>query len=74
MRRMKVIMKNLKRIWLAVAMSCIVTASVFAIDQGNGQKPPPPPKKEHPLVVVPDKKPPQNDGGKKGGDDKRGKP
>jgi hypothetical protein len=72
---MKVIMKNLKRIWLAATMACIVTAGVFAQDQRNGQKPqPPPPKKEHPLVDVRDKKPPQNDGGKKGGDDKRGKP
>jgi hypothetical protein len=73
---MKVIMKNLKRMWLALTMSCIVSAGVFAQDQKNGQKPPP---KENPpkVEVAPQKNPPsqRNDGGKKGGDDnKRGKP
>jgi hypothetical protein len=70
-------MKPLKRTVLALAMSCIVSAAVFAQDQKNGQKPPP--KEVTPKVdVAREKNPPQqrgNEGEKRGGNDnRRGKP
>jgi hypothetical protein len=67
MRRLNVIMKNLKRMLMTAMMLCIVSVSAFA---QKDQKPPPP-KPDPPRVVVAPKPdpPPNNNGGgeKKGG-------
>ena len=70
-------MKALKQILLAMAMLCIVSASVFAfdpLDQRDDQKKPP--KPDRPVVVVKPKPnpPPDNRDQEKKRDNKRGKP
>jgi hypothetical protein len=63
MRRLQVIMKDLKRILMTATMLCFVTVSVFA--EGQRDKPPPPQKPTPPKVVAPSKPepPPNNNGG-----------
>jgi hypothetical protein len=67
-------MKELKRILLAVTMTCIVSTSLFAFDQGDDQKRPP--KPDRPVVVVKPRPspPPNNSQDNKRNDNKRGRP
>lgn len=73
-------MKKLKRMLMAVMIFCIMSASAFALDQKDGQKPPPKGDGDNARVHVEDKNkpaPPRDDnrGDKKGGgDNKKGKP
>jgi hypothetical protein len=76
MRRPHVIMKELRRILLAVMMLGVLAAGVFAEDQDRGQKLPP--KVNPPKVKVKDKEKPPPDngqrGGKRGDENRRGRP
>ena len=73
MRRMRIIMKELKRMITAAAMFCIVATGAFAQNQKDDQKRPP-----KPPEVVKEKereRPPNRDQHQdKGNENKRGKP
>jgi hypothetical protein len=76
MRRPHVMMRELKRITLAVMMLCVLFVSAFAFDQWEDQKRPP--KPDRPVVVVNENKnqkpPPDNRRDDRRNDNKRGRP
>jgi hypothetical protein len=76
MRRQHAIMKELKRMLLAVAMLCVVSVGAFAFDDQKKGDQKRPPKPDRPVVVVggKDKPPPDNRQDGKRNDNKRGKP
>jgi hypothetical protein len=76
MRRLYVMMKELKRMLLAVAMICVVSVGAFASDGQWGDDQKRPPKPDKPVVVVGPKgeKPPPNNQNRPRNDNKRGRP
>ena len=69
-------MKELKRMLLAVAMLCVVSVGAFASDDQWGDDQKRPPKPDKPVVVVGPKgeKPPPNNQDRPRNDNKRGRP
>ena len=66
-------MKELKRMLLALMMLCIVSVGAFAFDDQRGDDQKRPPKPDKPVVVVKPRPNPPPDNSQRN-DNKRGKP